>query len=317
MRRLSFVLLLLLPLGVHASAEEEELPACDIPAAVLERDDARLLHVYDHIRKGLELAKLPRVCRETIEDTPAGFEAFGRKLRAQARAPTVRMPRGPLAFALGDRACERMRKIAPSVPRVFVTSRYTVDGEPLDPLPKVDGLHAIVYAELRAERLGEILRRMLATETPHVRLATEDETGRFDAFAEAGGFAWATHDEDAQPGAVLHLRLASDAKLLSFREAFELARRKKVPLVCDDPLQFRKGRAVVVLAGHHGIVGRTASELARRLDRDRSKSLPARPVKSVRVFVDLNAAERQGLQLPMPFLASAYELEPVKKRGDG
>jgi len=325
LRRLMLSSVLLLVFMSSASAEEEELPACGIPAAVLERTDARLLRVYDYIRKGTELAKLPRVCWEKIEDTTEGFQAFGRKLEAQARTPIAHMPRGPLAFVLGDQACGRMTKIAPAVPRVFVTTRYTVNGKPLDPLPKVDGLHAVVYAEMRAERVGEILRSMLGEDNPRVRLATAEKTERFDAFAEAGGFVWTRgewipHESIPRyepPRALLHLRLASDVKLLAFREAFELARRLKIPLVSDDPVRFRRGRAVVVLAGHHGIVGRTAAEAARRLDRDRSASLKAKSVRSIRVFVDLNAAERQGLQFPLPFLASAYELEPVKKRGDG
>ncbi len=318
LRRLLFLLVLLLPFVGSATAEEEELPACGIPAVVLERKDSRLLRVYDHIRKGTEFARLPRVCWETVADTRDGFQAFGRRLEAQARTPTAHLPRGPLAFVLGDRACARMTKIAPGVPRVFVTTRYTVDGIPLDPLPKVDGLHAVVYAEMRAERVGEILRSMLGEDKPRVSLATDERPKRLDSFAEAGGFTWTKHDDDdAPPGALLYLRLAADAKLLSFRDALEIARRKKIPLVCDDPVRFRRGRAVVVLAGHHGIVGRTATEAARRLDRDRSKSLPAKPVRSIRVFVDLNAAEKQGLQFPLPFLASAYELEPVKKKGDG
>ncbi len=56
------------------------------------------------------------------------------------------------------------------------------------------------------------------------------------------------------------------------------------------------------------LVGRVAAEAARRLYRDPNAKIAPRGVPAMRVWVNLEAADRAGLSFPLAFLASVDKL---------
>lgn len=316
----SWLLLAFLVFPRTLPAEEEaerDGPRCAIPAALLDTADPRLWQIYDGVRKGLEAAQLPRVCVENLKDDEASFAWLGGELDEDLAAPVAPLVRGPIAFAFGERAADRMAVISPRVPRVFALLRYTIkkgrEVDPLQPLPRVQGLHGIVFARIPVGWVGNVLQRLLAAERPRVAIPWKTspwkgsavQLAQRRAIEEAGGFRFVGLDE--KPDVLLHCRLGVGGELDGFRTAVIQSRKLKVPLVSDDPARFGLG-AHVILVPDLELVGRVAAEAARRLDRAREQSLPPRPVQANRVWVDLEAMDRSHLSLPLSFLASAYKL---------
>ena len=303
--------LVLLLLCVPARGEEERAPACDLSAVRL-TEDARLLQIYDGLRKGLERAHLPRVCFEEVEDESQAFATFGRRLMRQQERATAGEGQPPVAFAFGDGAAARLRTLVPDVPRVLVLTRYTAAGTPIAPLPKAEGRAAVLFAETRLEQVADTLRRMLDTRTPVIAFAWSAQpkaTAPLKRALEALGATVVAPDAtDPAPQALLHMRLGVGETLLPFSKTLELARRRRIVLLSDDPARYRRGRVPVVLSGDHELVGRHAAELARQLLRDPEARPPVRRVTTSRVLVDLRAADAHRIKLPLSFLAGAYSL---------
>jgi len=305
MRRAALLLILLA--FAPASAEEETGTKC-VLYAVVDEGDAGMLKVYDGLRKGLELAQLPRVCREPQAESEAERSAFLRRMEVGERVPV---------FAIGDRAVRYLGGPMAGITRVFAFERYTAGGRPLGDLPIQDHL-AIVYAARPAERVGAILRRLTLEKQVRAVLPLVPKTAadgpHARAFAKAAGIEFvAAEEKGKKPQVVLHLRFSDRGRLSGFREALAIARRLGVPLVSDERSRFGQG-AAVTLVGRHDLVGKAAAECARRLRKDPELEIPPYGLPGVEVWVDLGAADAQGLEMPLPFLARADRLERGKRR---
>jgi hypothetical protein len=309
LRLLALVLLLLV--GGPLAAEEERAPACDLSAVRLV-EDARLLQIYDGLRKGLERAHLPRVCFEPVKDDETAFASFGRRLALQQARAAQGQGQAPVAFAFGDAAAKRLQALVEDVPRVLVLTRYTAAGRPLLPLPEPKGRAAVVFAETRLEHLAHTLRRMLDTSTPVIAFAWSEQpsarAGLERALDALGARVVAPEATDPAPQALLHVRLGVGETLMPFPKTLALARERRIVLVSDDPARYRRGRVPVVLSGDHDLVGRHAAELARQLLQHPETRPPVRRVTTSRVLVDLRAADAHQITLPLAFLAGAYSL---------
>ncbi len=304
-------LVLLLFAGAPLRAEEERAPACDLSAVRL-TEDARLLQIYDGLRKGLERAHLPRVCFEPVVDTAEAFTSFGRRLTLQQTRAARGEGQPPVAFAFGDAAAKRLGALVLDVPRVYVLTRYTAGGRPLSALPEPTDRSAVVFADTRLEQVADTLRRMLATRTPVVAFAWAEQPPAGAALERAlealGARVVAPDSKEPAPQALLHMRLGVGETLMDFPETLALARTRRIVLLSDDPARYRRGRVPVVLSADHELVGRHAAELARQLLQHPEKRPPVRRVTTSRVLVDLRAADAHRITLPLSFLAAAYSL---------
>lgn len=291
------LLLLLLLVPAASFAEEEAGPECGL-FALLRGNDPGEWKIYDGIRKGLELARLPRICLESVEPWPQGLTAFVNKVGATGDV-------GPI-FAIGDEACEALATIETTIPRVFVVQRYTVKRKPLKPLPVAEGA-AVVYADIAAERVGSILLDMFGGVRPSAGFASaappDEQTLASNQFLQALGVVPA----GGKPHLVLHLESGLGGGHWPLARAVESARSRGVPLVSDDRASFGQG-AVVTLVPTQALVGRAAAEAGRRLRYNPTTKLKPRAVPSVEVWIDLHAADQQGIQLPLPFVARADKL---------
>lgn len=325
--RVLLALAVCLLLAASLAAEEESGVTCDLPALRFERD-GRLLKIYDGLRRGLEKARLGRVCEEQVSNDAAALDAFARGLTAEQVRAAAGERAQPVAFAFGDKACAALVGRAITVPRVFVLTRFTAGSTPLAPLPKPQGPSSVVYANMRMERLGEVIGRLVGKRWARAKLAWRavPETAE-RSLARASDVSALTlsrlganaSGSEGPPEVVLHLRLGVGETLMPLAEAARAARKAGVPLVTDDPLRFRQGVAAVVIATQHDLVGRYAAEAARVLTRHPTERLPARGVMALQVWVDLDAVDRQGLSLPLPFLARANVIyrSPVPARPGG
>ncbi|MDJ0974425.1 MAG: hypothetical protein QNJ98_08205 [Planctomycetota bacterium] len=312
---LAAALALLFALPGALRAEEETGVTCDLHALRFETD-ARLLKMYDGLRRGLEKARLGRVCLAPAKNEAASLDAFAETLRTEQAEAGEGKRAQPIAFAFGDVAANALKARATDVPRVLVVTRYTAGGTPLVPLPKPTGPSSVIYADLQLERLGEVVTQLAGASWPRIELAwrstPEDAEAKLARAAEVAGLKGlgpaSPEDADVPLAAVLHVRFGVGEEVLSFTQAARLAKKRGVPLITDDPIRFRQGVATVVVAADHHLVGRYASEAARVLTRYPKEVLPARGVRTLRVLVDLDAADKQGHVLPLPFLARASEL---------
>lgn len=282
-----------------AAAEEELGPRCGL-YAVVDEGDAGMRKIYDGLRKGLELAHLPRVCREAQPETQVERDRFLERLATEKRSPL---------FVIGDAAAKDLSAPMPRITRVFALERYTAGGRPLRDLPVVDR-SALVYAARPAERVGEILRgltggKQVVALLPRAQEA-DVESKAVARFLKATGVAVAGAGQ--KPQVVLHLRLPFPGGHASFADALALARKRRVPLVSDDRARFGQG-AVVTLVGRHDLVGKAAAECGRRLRATPDVKIPPYGLPGVEVWVDLGAADAQGLEPPLPFLARADRLK--------
>ena len=115
MRRLS-TLVLLLVLAGGLSAEEETGVTCDLHALRFE-PDARLLKMYDGLRRGLEKARLGRVCLASAKNEAASLDAFADALAKEQAEANAGKRAQPIAFAFGDVASHALK--ARATPRCW------------------------------------------------------------------------------------------------------------------------------------------------------------------------------------------------------
>ena len=305
-------LLVALP-AVHA--EDEAGTTCGLHAFV-DTDDPGLVAVYDGLRKGLELAQLPRVCR--VDDPKGGPTGFLERLGAQASIDRqAGRPAGPV-FALGDGACAKVIAASTTLPRVYGVERYTVGRTPLRALPADEGA-TVVYADLGVEAIGRLLRELTKTTRPTVAWAWDAK--RFPAsghkpvmrFAKGAGVRLAAAEKGAGIAALLHLRVGVGESLLPFSEALRLARELRVPLISDDRGRFGHG-ATVTLVGRHALMGRRVAAAARHLRAKPTVKLAPRRVAGIEVWVDLASADALGVNVPMALLARADKLKRGTRR---
>ena len=299
--RLAVGALLVAILAGPGAADERARVECAQPAIVA-GDDEGLRAIYEGIRLGLEKAALPRVCLEPAPpDSPSAWRRFERAWEQRTDA---------VVFALGDPVVQALRNRLPALAKVFVVQRRAIAGRPLPALPSLGPGQAMVVSQMGAERLGQALRRLHPQARPRVEVAVgaidASTRDRLDRFVQAMDVQ---RISKGRPDALLHLR-GCGAK---FGDAMKRARRLKVPLVCDDRARFGNG-ATVVCCPDHGQVGRTAADLARRLVAKEPLRQPVRALAGLRVWVDLEAADRAGVSLPLAFLATADRLRPGLRR---
>jgi len=288
--------------------------------AIVDLDDAGALAVYDGLRKGLELAQMPRVCREDLEPSAAVLATFLKGLPAAEARPV---------FAIGEQVSARLAEAETKHARVLALERYTIKGVPLRALPEAESA-CVVYADLPVRRVGTVVHSLSGMAKARVALAIDAEKSgtkadrALSAFLEAAALLRLAAQPEtrgvAPPAAVLHLRFGVGEQRLSFAAALARARALKAPLISDDRARFGQG-AVVTLVAHHDLVGRATAETALRLRKDPTTRLLPRAVPGMEVWVDLAAADAQGLKVPLPFIARADKLRrgasraPVPKKG--
>ncbi|MDA1196217.1 MAG: hypothetical protein O2894_13690, partial [Planctomycetota bacterium] len=213
LRALPMLILLFAAGGLGAHAEEEAGIRCDLHALV-DADDAGLLSIYDGLRKGLELAQLPRVCRD--EPDESGVAGFVERRAAHAAPRREAGLAVEPFFAVGDRSCGAVAATGTDLPWVGALVRYTAERTPLQPLPQ-PRRGAIVYAHLSLEQVGETLRAALGEGARSVRLATSVDEPLRAAWTKATGLA--VEPSAAGVAAVVDLRLDPAAAAPSFEEA--------------------------------------------------------------------------------------------------
>jgi hypothetical protein len=286
--------LLLALLGLAAGAvraEDESAPRpFDCPIrALLTEEDAGLLRAYDGIRRGLEQARLPRVCLERRPEGGAGAAA-DEPLRRLAAAPP------PLLFVLGREAARWLEPLVVDgslrgVPRVYVDAGWTDGATAWPPEPEVPPPAGVVRGLLGVQRAREIL-------------------GAAFPGGEAGPF-WLSRPGENAAGLARALGVATGAA--SPRAILDLAcgeaRRPReewppLPVVSDDLQFWRRGAFLLVLPDHE-LLGRVAADVGRRLLLDPHGGVLRRTVGGMEVRVDLRAASEAGIDLPLPFLAGA------------
>ncbi len=282
--------------GVEGDAGPFECPA----RALVAEDDAGLLRVYDGIRKGLEQAHLPRVCREDLDGT-------GEVLDRLEKEPPV------LLFVIGRVAAQRLGKRLTAVPRVYVDTAWDVNGEEFPPAPEPVAPAAVVRSVLKPVHVAEILRELTGGR-PAGRLSWEASTPALETLAEdvalAAGFRPATGEE---PGVLLHLRFGMGETPAPLSGLLERARAERRLLLSDDVGHWRRGVPVLLLPDHR-LLGRIAADAGRRLlaAPDPPRVILERVAVS-ELRVDLNAARDLGLDLPVPFLAGADVLRGPRR----
>ncbi len=302
--------------GVAAGDESEQGTACSVPAFVPD-DDATLVAAYDGLRRGLEEAHLPRVCRRRVEGSDAAaWEPVARDVSARGAAFLVVFGRG---FA--DRAASApfLRTDGTGrIPCVYVDASSTAAGvawpERADPAPPC----AVVRAESPIEAAVAVIRRLFPAKVkPVVRLAWETDVPATRAWRdaiEAAGvrtrFASLPNDEDA----ILDAPLGLGERPQSFEAALARARASGIPLVSLDRGRFGRGAAVVICPDG-ALLGRMAAEAARRLrDGEGADKALRLSVRTVEVLVDLDAADAQGIPIPLALVASADRVRTSKVR---
>ena len=300
--------LLLLPVGSHAE-EEKRGTACTYPALIADVDDG-LQAIYEGIRLGLEKAALPRVCLEEAPGSKDAWSAFERKW-APREADRQPGERPPIVFGLGDSVVKALRPRMPDLPKVFAVERLATRGEPIPSPPPIASRQALVVAQLDAERVGRIWARLVGG--PPKTQIYKPPPGSMgpgpSLFFDFPLTAGARIDAE-KPNLVVHSRWYGP----SFAEALTQSRALRLPLVSDDRARFGQG-ATVVIFPDYGQVGRVAADLARRLDAGEALKKPVRTLSGLRVWVDLEAADRAGVELPLAFLATADRLRPgIRKR---
>lgn len=292
--------------------------------ALVDPDDAGVLLTYDGLRKGLELAQLPRICRHDPDPRTGGVVGFLERQAAEASALRAAGLRPEPLCAVGDRSCAAVVAAGTRLPFVMAVERYSADRRPLVPLP-VPVAGAVCYADVPAEHVGTVLRSFLGKDVRTLRPeapGTDAGAEALAAFARAAGIrmdplplpAAGAPATAAPPGlaALLHLRITPARPLAPFTAALAAARRWHVPLITDDRARFGHG-AVVLLVARHETLGRVAADQARRLREDPSYAPAPRAVSGLEVWIDLQAADEQGVDLPLSFIARADKLKPSRR----
>jgi hypothetical protein len=284
------------------SAEEPSgAPACVVPAFV-PADDAGLWTTYDGVRRGLEEASLPRVCRHPVPETTAALEEALRPARGAGT---------PIAFAVGRVAGERCAAAVRTLPPerrpffVYVDVALVSDARAFPSDPDVPLPAAIVRAEVPLRRWRSVVEALIPSEggrRPALFLPPAEPGSPSvspDALAEALGVVLAP-----QAGAA---RALLDWDLLGRRAApgGEAGR----PVLSSDRGRFGAGACALVVPDHLRL-GRVAADAGRRLIRgSEGRAAPLRVgVPTSEVWVDLDACDRFGFSPPLRFLAGADRL---------
>ena len=323
--RASLVVLTLAASGVapaRAGDEPEQGTACEVPA-FFEDDDATFLAAYDGLRRGLEEAQLPRVCRRKVEgDDAAAWERLARDVSAKGPAFVVVFGR---AYGARAAAAPFLRPDGKGrIPCVYVDVASSVAGTTYPAIAEPAPPAAVVRGEVPFEAVLPALRRLWpAVARPSVSLAWRGESEAAHAWrravAAAGVDTRLAEGGTGRNELFLDAPLALGESLLPFAETLVRARAASLPVLSLDRGRFGKGAALVV-ASDAALVGRVAADAARRLrDGEGADKALRLSVRSVEVLLDLDAADAQGLAVPLPFVASAdrvrWSRKPVEARG--
>ena len=327
MRCFVILLLVLLP-ALPALGEDEAGTTCDLQA-LLDPDDAGLLVAYDGLRKGLEIARLPRVCRHDPAPDTGGVAGFLER-RAMAAAPL--RENGKLIepfFAIGDASCAAVQDTGTNLPCVMAVTRYTAKRRPLQELPRTER-GSVVYADVAAEQVGSLVRSMgkAGRAKPYVGggwIKEDAVTKAFEAAASvdaAAGWMWQPNELKGereltfQPLVFLSLRLDPTKEAMPFAQLLHYSREHKVPIVSDNRAHFGLG-AVVVIVPRHDLLGKAAADEGRKLRAGGTPRKEARAVPGFEVWVDLAAADAIGFDLPLAFLARADRIKRARRPASG
>jgi len=303
--RLSAALVLVL-LAPSVGADDPLGPECRF-VAVVDVGDGSALRRYDGLRKGLEQARLPRICREAYDAarTRVALDRLATEVAEGAREPVL--------FVLGEDAARDVLRARPALPVLTAVRRYTVGGRPAGLGLDAQADHAGVVAQTEAAHVGRLLRQATGRERPRVLRPGPAPTDSAATWLEAAGVELADPAAPGRVDAVLDLGL-EPAGGSGTRDAEAFARLRaraqalRAPIWTDDRTRFGHG-AHVVLATDDDLVGRTLADLGRLALADREAPLPAvRAISSLEVWVDLEALDHSGIDVPLPFLARADRL---------
>ena len=295
------------PAAPAGEPDRTEESACRVPALIVEEDPG-LLAVYDGVRIGLEDANLPRICRRRVEPDDAANWGLA--------AAEVAAEKAPFAVVFGRRAAARWIAAPHSTrtPTVYVDVATLASGRPSPPALEPPVPAAVVRAETPVEDWGKAIRGLLpARPQPVVRIAWEAETAEAGRWrrevAEAAGLTLRVGLPEAGGfDAILDVACGLGETRTPFETALAEARARRIPLLSTDRAKFGRG-AAVVLVPDHALLGRVAAEAARRIAGGEGVAHPlAMSVRSLEVWVDLEAADAEGLKPPLPFLAAADRL---------
>jgi hypothetical protein len=169
-----------------------------------------------------------------------------------------------------------------------------------------------VRAEVSVARWGEVIRSLLpGRPRPRCHLSWPDGTSDAREFlakaaAVSGVDLVLPRDATTPPDAILDWTGLAPRPPLD--ALVERARSLRAPLLSDDRGRFGKGAAVVVVPDG-ALLGRVAADAARRLRAGEGAVEALRlTVRRTEVWVDLEAADAEGLKPPLPFLATADRL---------
>lgn len=332
MRRLVILALLLLPV-LPAFAEEEAGTTCDLQALV-DPDDAGLLVAYDGLRKGLEIARLPRVCRHDPAPETDGIVGFLER-RAMAVAPLRENgQRIDPFFVFGDESCTAVQKAGTNLPCVMAVTRYTAKRQPLVPLPRPRN-GTLVYSDVPIEQIGTLVRDMFGGLDSDfgprfIGVARELGAGERKRIEEAVGWKlappseWGYEPTGAEPNGklfvlmrtLLYASLFGAQPSVNFEDALRFSRAHKRPLISDNRAHFGLG-AVVVIVPRHDLLGKAAADEGRKLRAGMKPRAEPRVIPGFEIWVDLAAADAIGLELPLSFLARADKLRRPRRAASG
>jgi len=303
----------------RAGDEPEQGSACEVPA-FFEDDDATSLAAYDGLRRGLEEAQLPRVCRRRLEgDDALAWARVARDVSAQGAAFVVVFGR---AYGARAAAAPFLRPDGRGrIPCVYVDVVSSVAGTPHPALPDPAPPAAVVRGEAPFEAVLPALRRLWpASPRPTALVAWSRESEPASAWRRAVSLAGVDTRLLADGGGpgefVLDAPLALGETAFGFAETLARARACRRPVLSFDRARFGKGAALVV-ASDAALVGRVAADAARRLrDGDGAERALRVSVRSVEVLLDLDAADAQGLVVPLPFVAAADRVRATRRPGE-
>jgi hypothetical protein len=300
---------------VVRAEEPAQPPACVVPAFV-PADDAGLWATYDGVRRGLEEASLPRVCRYPLPEGEDDWEAA----LAPARAAGT-----PLVFAVGREAalrCARALRAMPEETRplcVYVDTTLVGDAGALPADPDVPLPAAVVRAEVPLRRWRSLVEALLppagaagSARRPRLFLPPATEGGTSDGTVE--GLVSEALGADLVPEAEAQALL--DWQTLGRRVSPAAAARK--PVLSSDRGRFGTDACALVVPDHARL-GRVAADAGRRLLRDgEGRRSPLRiAVATSEVWIDLDACDRAGFAPPLRYLAGADRLRRGPSRQAG
>ena len=285
-------------------------PDC-VHGAVLEPGDAGAHALYEGIRLGLERARWQRVCEEVPRPDEDRAALLGR-WRERVQAAVARGDAEPWLFVVGDALPAEDLAALETLPHVVARTGYAIAGEPLGaPVPSAPR-RGVVRGIAEAAWVGERLRAWCGRERPRVLWrgsGAEATVKRFLAAAELDVVPERPPGREGEGvafDAVLHLRL-DGAPRAPFDLALAAARAGGAPLVSDDRGRFGDG-AALVLVPDHDLIGRVTADVARRLAIGEDDARRERHVSAMRTWIDLEACDRQGLDVPWGLLASTDRL---------